>query len=123
MDLRAAGPTPGRRGGRVRAAVTRPKASPAAIPGSTAELIIGLRKELAGRGLDAGSDTIARHLAHYHQVKVSAATISRYLAWARLVTPSRPSARNRLRTGEGGSVMTRDDATPAAAEDRVISAP
>jgi transposase InsO family protein len=65
----------------------RPRTSPAAIPDSAAELIVLLRKELAGRGLDAGPDTIAWHLAHHHQVKVSAATISRYLARAGLVTP------------------------------------
>jgi transposase InsO family protein len=65
----------------------RPRTSPAAIPDSAAELIVLLRKELAGRGLDAGPDTIAWHLAHHHQVKVSPATISRYLARAGLVTP------------------------------------
>jgi transposase InsO family protein len=65
----------------------RPRTSPAAIPDSAAELIAVLRKELAGRGLDAGPDTIAWHLAHHHQIRVSAATISRYLARAGLVTP------------------------------------
>jgi transposase InsO family protein len=65
----------------------RPRTSPAAIPDSFVELIVLLRKELAGRGLDAGPDTIAWHLAHHHQVTVSPATISRYLARAGLVTP------------------------------------
>ena len=65
----------------------RPKTSPAAIPDSTAELIVALRKDLAGQGLDAGPHTIAWHLAQHHQVQVSAATISRYLARAGLVTP------------------------------------
>jgi transposase InsO family protein len=65
----------------------RPKTSPAAIPAKAADLIIALRKDLAGRGLDAGPDTIAWHLAHHHQIRVSAATISRYLARAGLVTP------------------------------------
>jgi transposase-like protein len=37
----------------------RPRTSPAAIPAGTAELIVRLRKELAGQGLDAGPDTIA----------------------------------------------------------------
>jgi len=37
----------------------RPKTSPRAVPESTAELIIRLRKELAGQGLDAGPHTIA----------------------------------------------------------------
>jgi transposase InsO family protein len=65
----------------------RPKTSPAAIPDSTAELIVRLRKELAGRGLDAGPHTIAWHLEHHHRARVSAATISRYLTRAGLVTP------------------------------------
>jgi transposase InsO family protein len=65
----------------------RPKSSPRAIPGTTVALIIGLRKELAGQGLDAGPDTIAWHLAHHHQIRVSPATISRYLARAGLVIP------------------------------------
>src|ERR1700749_2660931 len=46
----------------------RPRTSPAAIPDSAVELIVALRKELAGRGLDAGPDTIAWHLAHHHQM-------------------------------------------------------
>ena len=65
----------------------RPKTSPAAIPDTTVELIVRLRKELSGQGLDAGPHTIAWHLEHHHQVKVSAATISRYLARAGLVVP------------------------------------
>jgi transposase len=40
----------------------RPKTSPTAISPDTAELIIRLRKELAGQGLDAGPQTIAWHL-------------------------------------------------------------
>ncbi len=65
----------------------RPKTSPRAIPEATAGLIIKLRKELAGQGLDAGPDTIAWHLEHHHRIRVSPATISRYLARAGLVTP------------------------------------
>ena len=65
----------------------RPKSSPKAISPVTAELIVRLRKELAGQGLDAGPDTIAWHLAHHHRVRVSPATISRYLARAGLVVP------------------------------------
>jgi transposase InsO family protein len=65
----------------------RPKTSPAAISDATVELIIRLRKELAGRGLDAGPDTIRWHLRHHHQVSVAAATVSRYLMRAGLVTP------------------------------------
>jgi transposase InsO family protein len=48
---------------------------------------VGLRKELAGQGLDAGPHTICWHLRHHHQVTVSAATVSRYLTGAGLVTP------------------------------------
>ena len=70
----------------------RPKTSPSAIRPETVELIIGLRKELAGQGLDAGPQTIAWHLEHHHQVKVSPATISRCLARRGLVTPD-PSKR------------------------------
>jgi transposase InsO family protein len=65
----------------------RPKTSPSAICPDTVELIIGLRKELAGQGLDAGPQTIAWHLDHHHQLKVPAATVSRYLARHGLVTP------------------------------------
>ena len=65
----------------------RPRTSPTAIPDDTADLILRLRKELAGQGLDAGPHTIAWHLQHHHQVRVSAATISRYLSRAGLVTP------------------------------------
>src|SRR5580658_3326987 len=49
----------------------RPKNSPSAISRDTVQLIIGLRKELSGQGLDAGPHTIAWHLEHDHQVKVS----------------------------------------------------
>jgi transposase InsO family protein len=72
----------------------RPKTSPSAISPGTAGLIIGLRKELAGQGLDAGPHTIAWHLRHHHQVTVSPATISRYLTRAGLVTPD-PAKRPR----------------------------
>ena len=65
----------------------RPKTSPAAISDGTIELIVRVRKELSGRGLDAGPHTICWHLRHHHQVSVSAATVSRYLTAAGLVTP------------------------------------
>jgi transposase InsO family protein len=72
----------------------RPKTSPSAISPEAADLIVRLRKELSGQGLDAGPHTIAWHLEHHHRVRVSAATISRYLARAGLVIPD-PAKRPR----------------------------
>ena len=57
----------------------RPQTSPTAIPRSTAELIIGLRRDLSGQGLDAGAHTIAWHLSEQHQLMVSPVTIWRTL--------------------------------------------
>ena len=65
----------------------RPRTFPAAISEDTVEVIIRLRKDLAGQGLDAGPQTIAWHLEHHHRIRVSPATISRHLARAGLVTP------------------------------------
>ena len=65
----------------------RPETSPRAIPDAAVSLITEIRKDLAGQGLDAGPQTIAWHLAHHHGIRVSAATVSRYLARAGLVTP------------------------------------
>jgi transposase len=70
----------------------RPKTSPSATSPGTIGLIVRLRKELAGQGLDAGPQTIAWHLQHYHQLKVSPATVSRCLSRNGLVTPD-PSKR------------------------------
>jgi len=56
----------------------RPKTSPRALPAATVALIVQLRKELAGQGLDAGPQTIAWNLDHHHHIQVSPATISRY---------------------------------------------
>jgi transposase len=72
----------------------RPRTSPRAIPDATVSLITELRKELAGQGLDAGPHTICWHLEHHHQLRVSAATVGRYLARAGLVTPE-PAKRPR----------------------------
>ena len=55
----------------------RPRTSPRAISGTAVELIVRLRKELAGQGLGAGPDTTAWHLQHRHQLQVSPATVSR----------------------------------------------
>jgi hypothetical protein len=52
------------------------------------ERIIELRTKLSEAGLDAGPDTIGWHLSHHGGVKVSSATISRYLTKAGLVTPA-----------------------------------
>jgi transposase InsO family protein len=65
----------------------RPASSPSAIGPDAAELIARLRKELDGAGLDAGPHTIAWHLEARHQLRVSPATVHRYLARAGLVTP------------------------------------
>jgi transposase InsO family protein len=65
----------------------RPKRSPRALPDRTVELIIQLRKDLAGQGLDAGPDTIRWHLAHHHGLEVSRASVARYLAKAGFVVP------------------------------------
>ena len=65
----------------------RPHTSPTAIPATTVELIRGLRKELAGSGMDAGPDTIAWHLAQRHQLQVSVSTVSRTLSREGLVVP------------------------------------
>ena len=65
----------------------RPASSPSAIGPDAAELIVRLRKELDGAGLDAGPHTIAWHLEAHHGLRVSPATVHRYLARAGLVTP------------------------------------
>ena len=66
----------------------RPKSSPTAVAERTVELIVELRRQLAGQGLDAGADTIAWHLAHRHGVRVSRATIDRTLRRQGLVVPA-----------------------------------
>jgi len=65
----------------------RPKTSPNATPEEVLNLIVSLRKELHGAGLDAGPDTIGWHLEHHHHLQVSRATISRHLAARGLITP------------------------------------
>ena len=55
----------------------RPGTCPRAIPDATAGLITELRKDLAERGPDAGPQTIAWHLKHHHQIRVSPATRDR----------------------------------------------
>ncbi len=70
----------------------RPKTSPSATSADIVDLIVRLRKDLAGQGLDAGPQTITWHLQQHHHVKVSPATVSRVLARSGLVTPD-PSKR------------------------------
>ena len=66
----------------------RPRTCPRATPPATVEVIVGLRVELSGRGLDAGPDTIAWHLAQHHGLVVGVSTIARILTRAGLVTPA-----------------------------------
>ncbi|HET8602616.1 MAG TPA: IS481 family transposase [Marmoricola sp.] len=65
----------------------RPHTSPHAIPEDVVDLIVGLRKELAEAGHDAGPETIAWHLQRHHGHRVSRASISRHLTRAGLITP------------------------------------
>jgi len=66
----------------------RPHSSPTEIPDEVVGLIVNLRDDLTGQGLDAGPETIGWHLAQHHQVTVSASTIYRYLIAAGRVTPN-----------------------------------
>lgn len=72
----------------------RPKTSSTAAAPDTVELIVRLRKELAEQGLDAGPATICWHLRHRHGVRVSPATVSRYLTRRGMVVPA-PNKRPR----------------------------
>ena len=65
----------------------RPRTSPSAVATSTVELIVRLRKELSEQGLDAGPETLAWHLSHHHQLRVSRSTISRTMAREALIVP------------------------------------
>ena len=49
----------------------RPHTSPTQLPHATIDLIIALRTELTGKGLDAGPHTIAWHLKHHHYLQLS----------------------------------------------------
>ena len=66
----------------------RPHTSPTRLPQATIDLIVALRTELTGKGLDAGPHTIAWHLRHHHRLDVSVASISRHLHAAGLIEPS-----------------------------------
>jgi transposase InsO family protein len=69
-----------------------PKTSPTATPAETVEIVLRLRKQLQGAGLDAGADTIDWHLRHHHGSDLSRATTNRILVRAGAVTPD-PSKR------------------------------
>ena len=67
----------------------RPTRSPTRLPGEVVDRIVNLRDELDQAGLDAGPATIAWHLEHDRPaVRVSVATIRRYLIAAGKITPN-----------------------------------
>jgi len=73
----------------------RPRTSPTATSPEVVDLVLAVRKELAGQGLDAGAHTICWHLSHHHGITVSAATVWRILTRHGQVTPEprkRPKA-------------------------------
>lgn len=65
-----------------------PRSHPNATNPQTVELILRLRRELAGQGLDAGADTVRWHLKQHHHLRVSRATIHRILVRAAAVSPA-----------------------------------
>lgn len=65
----------------------RPHTSPNATGPQVVDLIVSLRHDLTGQGMDAGPHTIAWHLRHHHNVTVSPATISRHLTRNGLIRP------------------------------------
>lgn len=54
-----------------------PKTSPGATAPATVDLVLVLRKQLSGAGLDAGADTIGWHLGHRHNPRISNTTTHR----------------------------------------------
>jgi transposase len=70
----------------------RPRSSPSATPPDVVDLVVRLRKDLTGQGLDAGPHTLAWHLEHHHRTRLSPATISRILTRTGQVAPA-PSKR------------------------------
>lgn len=66
----------------------RPHTTPGRLPEATIALILALRGELAGKGLDHGPQTIAWHLQHHHGITVAISTIHRHLTAAGLITPT-----------------------------------
>ena len=66
----------------------RPHTTPTRLPQFTIDLIIELRDDLSGKGLDHGPHTIAWHLQTHHGLTVSPVTIHRHLRAAGLITPT-----------------------------------
>jgi transposase InsO family protein len=66
----------------------RPHTSPTRLARSTVDLIIDLRHQLLGKGLDHGPHTIAWHLQHHHGLRVSPVSVHRHLCAAGLITPA-----------------------------------
>ena len=64
----------------------RPRTRPQDTPQNLIDLVLELRRTLAAKGLDAGADTIAWHLQHHHQTRLSRTTIYRIIKRADLVT-------------------------------------
>src|SRR5665811_2155646 len=56
----------------------RPGSNPNATAVEVVDLIVELREKLSETGLDAGPDTICRHLTHHHDITVSRATVARH---------------------------------------------
>jgi transposase InsO family protein len=65
----------------------RPGSSPTATDPAVVDLVLRLRRDLTGRGLDAGAHTICWHLREHHDLHVSAATAWRILFRAGQVVP------------------------------------
>jgi transposase InsO family protein len=63
----------------------RPNTSPTRLAQSTIDLILELRENLAGKGLDHGPQTIAWHLTHHYGLTVSVNSIHRHLHAAGLI--------------------------------------
>ena len=63
----------------------RPNTSPTRLAQPTIDLILELRENLAGKGLDHGPQTIAWHLTHHHGLTVSVNSIHRHLHAAGLI--------------------------------------
>jgi transposase InsO family protein len=63
----------------------RPFTSPNRLPAEVVDLIVEFRNTLTADGLDAGPETISWHLESQHQIRVSPATVWRYLKTAGLI--------------------------------------